>query len=69
MTTVAAFVETDALRERMAHHGVDYAQGFAMGRPIALAEVLQDLSLYELVAVSDRTGDAGGTMDFKMALG
>jgi diguanylate cyclase (GGDEF)-like protein len=50
ITTIAEFVETDEIRIRMADLGVDYGQGFAMGRPIPLGEVLQDLSLYELVA-------------------
>jgi diguanylate cyclase (GGDEF)-like protein len=50
ITTVAEFVETDELRIRMANLGVDYGQGFAIGKPIPLADVLQDLSLYELVA-------------------
>jgi EAL domain-containing protein (putative c-di-GMP-specific phosphodiesterase class I) len=55
ITTVAEFVETDELRIRMADLGVDYGQGFAIGKPVPLSEVLQDLSLYELVA-ADGTG-------------
>ncbi|HXQ64360.1 MAG TPA: bifunctional diguanylate cyclase/phosphodiesterase [Steroidobacteraceae bacterium] len=55
ITTVAEFVETDELRIRMADLGVDYGQGFAIGKPVPLADVLQDLSLYELVA-TDATG-------------
>jgi EAL domain-containing protein (putative c-di-GMP-specific phosphodiesterase class I) len=50
LVTVAEYVETDELRVRMANLGVDYGQGFAIGRPIPLGEVLQDLSLYELIA-------------------
>jgi diguanylate cyclase (GGDEF)-like protein len=50
ITTVAEYVETDELRIRMANLGVDYGQGFAIGKPIPLADVLADLSLYELVA-------------------
>jgi Amt family ammonium transporter len=49
ITTVAKFVETDELRIRMAQLGVDFGQGFAIGKPVPLGEVLQDLSLYELV--------------------
>ena len=52
IVTVAKFVETDALRIRMTDLGVDYGQGFAIGKPVPLADVLQDLSLYELVAAS-----------------
>lgn len=50
METVAEFVETDELRMRMAALGVDYGQGFAIGRPQPLAEVLSDLALYEVMA-------------------
>ena len=51
METVAEFVETDELRIRMASLGVDFGQGFAMGRPTPLSEVLADLHLYgELAA-------------------
>jgi diguanylate cyclase (GGDEF)-like protein len=47
METVAEFVETDDLRIRMASLGVDFGQGFAIGKPAPLAEVLGDLALYE----------------------
>jgi diguanylate cyclase (GGDEF)-like protein len=50
METVAEFVETDDLRIRMASLGVDYGQGFAIGKPQPLAEVLSDLALYEVMA-------------------
>ena len=39
METIAEYVETDALRARMADLGVDYGQGFAMGK----AQPLEDL--------------------------
>jgi hypothetical protein len=51
-------VETDELRLRMANLGVDYGQGFAIGKPLPLAEVLQDLSLYEMLAAETLVGDA-----------
>ncbi len=50
METVAEFVETDDLRIRMAKLGVDFGQGFAMGRPTPLSDVLADLHLYEELA-------------------
>ena len=50
METVAEFVETDELRLRMAALGVDFGQGFAIGRPVPLTEVLGDLALYEVMA-------------------
>ncbi|MBS0394269.1 MAG: EAL domain-containing protein [Proteobacteria bacterium] len=55
ITTVAEYVETDEIRIRMANLGVDYGQGFAIGKPVPLNEILQDLSLYELVAAGDGT--------------
>ena len=50
METVAEYVETDELRTRMAGLGVDYGQGFAIGRPVPIDEVLGDLALYEAMA-------------------
>ncbi len=51
METVAEYVETDDLRTRMAGLGVDYGQGFAIGRPVPIDQVLGDLALYEAMAV------------------
>jgi diguanylate cyclase (GGDEF)-like protein len=50
METVAEYVETDELRTRMAGLGVDFGQGFAIGRPVPIDEVLGDLALYEAMA-------------------
>jgi diguanylate cyclase (GGDEF)-like protein len=47
METIAEYVETDALRVRVADLGVDYGQGFAMGRAQRLEELLQELAIYE----------------------
>jgi diguanylate cyclase (GGDEF)-like protein len=47
METIAEYVETDLLRARMADLGVDYGQGFAMGRAQPLEELLQELAIYE----------------------
>lgn len=33
LQTIAEFVESDAIRQRLADIGVDYAQGYAIGRP------------------------------------
>jgi diguanylate cyclase (GGDEF)-like protein len=55
METIAEYVETDLLRARMADLGVDYGQGFAMGRAQPLEELLQELAIYE-ATVSDWTG-------------
>ena len=37
----------------MAGLGVDYGQGFAIGRPIPLGEILGDLALYEAMAAQE----------------
>ena len=43
MSTVAEYVESREIGARVALLGVDYGQGFAIGRPIALAEMLVGL--------------------------
>ncbi|MGH8242237.1 MAG: putative bifunctional diguanylate cyclase/phosphodiesterase [Steroidobacteraceae bacterium] len=53
METVAEYVETDDLRTRMTALGVDYGQGFAIGRPVPVDQVLGDLALYEAMALQD----------------
>jgi len=40
-------VETDVLRVRMTDLGVDYGQGFAMGKAQPLEELLSELAIYE----------------------
>jgi diguanylate cyclase (GGDEF)-like protein len=52
METIAEYVETDMLRARMADLGVDYGQGFAMGRAQPLQDLLRELAIYE-ATVSD----------------
>ncbi len=53
METVAEYVETDELRVRMTALGVDFGQGFAIGRPVPIDEVLGDLALYEAMAAQE----------------
>jgi diguanylate cyclase (GGDEF)-like protein len=45
ITTVAEYIETEAIGARIAELGVDYGQGFAIGKPIPLADVLYELPL------------------------
>jgi diguanylate cyclase (GGDEF)-like protein len=52
METIAEYVETDLLRVRMTDLGVDYGQGFAMGRAQPLEDLLRELAIYE-ATVSD----------------
>jgi diguanylate cyclase (GGDEF)-like protein len=47
METIAEYVETDQLRARMADLGVDYGQGFAMGKAQPLDLLLRELAIYE----------------------
>jgi diguanylate cyclase (GGDEF)-like protein len=47
METIAEYVETDNLRTRMTELGVDYGQGFAMGKALPLQELLEELAIYE----------------------
>ncbi|HTX05197.1 MAG TPA: GGDEF domain-containing protein [Steroidobacteraceae bacterium] len=42
--TVAEFVETEAIAEKVRALGVDYAQGYAFGRPEPLESVLESLA-------------------------
>jgi predicted signal transduction protein with EAL and GGDEF domain len=60
METVAGHVETDAIRARVAQLGVDYGQGFFIGKPLALDDAIQDLPLYSCFATS--TGLFDGSM-------
>ncbi|MEJ1964338.1 MAG: EAL domain-containing protein [Gammaproteobacteria bacterium] len=50
IATVAEYVETEELRHRIAALGVDYGQGFAIGRPVPLQEVLAELPLIAAAA-------------------
>jgi diguanylate cyclase (GGDEF)-like protein len=50
ITTVAEYVETDEIRQRIAALGVDYGQGFAIGRPIPFSDVLAELPLIAAAA-------------------
>ena len=45
LATVAEYVETEEIRTRVATLGVDYGQGFAIGRPTPLIELLAELPL------------------------
>jgi diguanylate cyclase (GGDEF)-like protein len=52
LETVAGHVETDAIRARAAQLGVDYGQGFFIGKPLALDDAIHDLPLYSCFATS-----------------
>ncbi len=52
METIAEYVETDVLRARMTDLGVDYGQGFAMGKAQPLEDLLKELAIYEATVSS-----------------
>ncbi len=53
ITTVAEYIETEAISARIAELGVDYGQGFAIGKPIPLADLLTELPLPSAAASAD----------------
>ncbi len=57
METIAEYVETDDLRVRMGDLGVDYGQGFAMGKSMHMESLLEELALYEATAGNRRLED------------
>jgi diguanylate cyclase (GGDEF)-like protein len=67
METIAEYVETDVLRARMADLGVDYGQGFAMGKAQSLEELLRELAIYE-ATVSDWAGAPEAALDGVLTL-
>jgi diguanylate cyclase (GGDEF)-like protein len=52
LVTVAEYVETDEIRHRIAQLGVDYGQGFAIGRPMPIGEVLEQLPFYAAMSAA-----------------
>lgn len=46
LVTVAEYVETEEILARVATLGVDYGQGFAIGRPTPLTELLEGLPVF-----------------------
>jgi len=50
IATVAEYVETDEIRQRIAALGVDYGQGFAIGQPLPFSDVLAELPLLAAAA-------------------
>ena len=67
IATVGEYVETEEIRARIATLGVDYGQGFAIGRPMPLADLLAELPLLASATVvrrslpdlKDSLGDTG----------
>jgi diguanylate cyclase (GGDEF)-like protein len=58
IATVAEYVETEEIRARVASLGVDYGQGFAIGQPAPLLDLLKDeLPLLASAATVDCTSE------------
>lgn len=53
IATVAEYVETDEIRTRVAALGVDYGQGYAIGRPAPLVDLLAELPLLAAAYLAD----------------
>jgi diguanylate cyclase (GGDEF)-like protein len=63
METVAEYVETDEIRRRVAALGVDYGQGFCLGKPQPVVDVLKELPVFVALARSAQhevPGDSPG---------
>jgi len=56
LITVAEYVETEEIRHRIAQLGVDYGQGFAIGRPVPIDEVLEHLPFYAAMHTTTAPG-------------
>ena len=59
LETVAAHVETDAMRARAARLGVDYGHGYFIGKSLPLDDAIRDLPLYSCFATSTGLFDPG----------
>jgi EAL domain-containing protein (putative c-di-GMP-specific phosphodiesterase class I) len=63
LDTVAEYVETEEIRERIALHGVDYGQGYAIGRAEPFEDVLKRLpELNGGVPVTDTPAEPAATL-------
>ena len=55
IATVGEYVETEEIRARIATLGVDYGQGFAIGKPAPLADLLAELPLLASATLPTRS--------------
>ena len=60
IATVAEYVETEEIRARIATLGVDYGQGFSIGRPAPFADLLTELPLLVSATAVTRSLDTVG---------
>jgi diguanylate cyclase (GGDEF)-like protein len=59
--TVAEYIETEEIGDRVAELGVDYGQGFAIGKPLPLTELLAELPLDDPPAAMGRAAPDAAT--------
>ena len=52
LRTIAEYVESDAIKMQLTEIGVDYAQGFAIGKPVLFADRLRELMLMPTAVAS-----------------
>jgi len=53
LKTIAEFVESDAIKERLTNIGVDYAQGYGIGKPEPIDSILVELSMLQAEACDE----------------
>ncbi len=50
MKTIAEFVENNQIKQMLADLGVDYAQGYGIGKPVPLCELLDEKSSFDIAS-------------------
>jgi len=53
MKTIAEFVESDAIKERLITIGVDYAQGYGIGKPKPIDSILVEISTLQAISCNE----------------
>ena len=48
--TIAEFVENDAIREQLSEIGVDYAQGYRIGKPESFSDLIAQLDNVKVIS-------------------
>jgi len=50
MKTIAEFVENDEIKEMLRKLGVDYVQGYGIGKPLALSELFEEQNRFDIAS-------------------
>lgn len=59
MQVVAEYVETEEIRSAVISLGIDYLQGYLIGKPLPLHETLEEQVPAELAPAESLCGDIG----------